>query len=588
MVACFHEWRCWLAGAMEPVTVFSDHANLRYFMTARHRTPRQAHWASFLSSFHFDILHTPGRLNPADPASRRPDYVLGKLAGNWVVLLGQRAAVEGCVSVSVLSVSPSLSDPHFMPADTFTLHCLRELYADDPLISGGPRSFFCLEHSIWWWRDKLYVPAAFRVYLISKMHGDPASGHWGVFRTLDLLTRTFSWPGVRADVLRFTASCARCQQIRVDHRKPQGELVPLPVPDCPWSTLGVDFIVKLPASNGFDSVLVFIDHLTKATHFVPARESWNVADLAEQFLSSVLRLHGLPDRVESDRGPTFVSRFWTAVQKRLQVSPSPSTAFHPATDGHTERVNAVLEDYLRYFVNECQDDWVSWLPLAEFSYNNTPSSSTLCSPFFACFGFHPCFNSLTAASGVPSADEWVTSLQQVQDNLVACLERAKSSQECFYNRGRRVADSFAPGNLVWLSRRNLKTSHPSNKLDVRRIGPFPVERMIGTNAVKLALPPALRRLHPVFNLSLITRYLPPRTTDRASDLPVVTCLAEDFLSANTVTRVVGFRQRPAGGDEYLLRFGNDTGLNDVWTPLSSIPPFVFPALLEYQARLPLA
>lgn len=168
---------------------------------------------------------------------------------------------------------------------------------------------------------------------------------------------------------------------------------------------------------------------------------------------------------------------------------------------------------------------------------------------------------------------------------MACLNRAKASQARFYNMGRRVADSFAPGDLVRLSQRNLKTSHPSSKLDVRRIGPFPVDCMVGTNAVKLLLPPALRRLHPVFNLSLITRYLPPESTDRASDLPVVTRLVEEFLSANTATRVVGYRRSSTGLDEYLLHFGDDTGLNDVWTPLSSIPPFVFPALLEYQAGL---
>lgn len=307
--------------------------------------------------------------------------------------------------------------------------------------------------------------------------------------------------------------------------------------------------------------------------------------MADQFLTSVFWLHGLPDRIVSDRGPTFVSRFWTAVQQRLWIYPSPSTAFHPATDGQTERVNAVLEDYLRYFVNERQDDWASWLPVAKFSYNNTPSSSTLSSPFFACFGLHPRFNSLSSPSAVPSADAWVASMQKIHEDLAECLAEAKASQARFYNKGRRVADSFSPGDLVWLSRRNLKTSRPSNKLDVWRVGPFPVVRMVGTNAVRLALPLTFRRLHPVFNLSLISCYFPPETTDRASDLPVVTCLAEDFLSANTITHVVGFRRSPGGVDEYLLRFGDNTGLNNAWTPLPSIPPFVLPALLDYQARL---
>lgn len=590
VVACFHEWRCWLAGANVPVAVFSDHSNLRYFMSAQHLTPRQARWASFLSSFSFEILHTPGKLNPADPASRRPDFVSGRDPGDRVVLLGHRVVTESDVSMAVLSLSSSdhslPSDPHFMPVDSFILHCLQELYAGDSLILAGAKSFLRYENDLWWWRDRLYVPEAFRVYIIGKMHGDPAAGHWGVFRTLDLLTRSFSWPNVRADVLAFTSSCVRCQQIRVDHRKPQGELVPLPIPDRPWSTLGVDFVVKLPLSNGFDSVLVFIDHLTKAAHFVPARESWNAAELARQFLSSIFRLHGLPDRIVSDRGPTFVSRFWTAVQRHLHIAPAPSTAFHPETDGQTERVNGVLEDYLRYFVNDRQDDWALWLPLAEFSYNNTPSSSTSCSPFFATHGFHPRFNSLTTASSVPSADEWITSLHKTQDALLSRLAQAKADQARFYNKGRRVADHFAPGDLVWLSRRNLKTARPSSKLDVRRVGPFPVDRMVGTNAVKLVLPPAFRRLHPVFNLSLISRYVAPISTDRVSDLPVLTRLAEEFLASNTVTHVRGFRQSAAGEFEYLLRFGDgDDGLNDAWTPISSIPPFVFPALLAYQARL---
>lgn len=142
-----------------------------------------------------------------------------------------------------------------------------------------------------------------------------------------------------------------------------------------------------------------------------------------------------------------------------------------------------------------------------------------------------------------------------------------------------MAESFAPGDLVWLSRRNLETTRPSNKLDVRHVGPFPVDRMIGTNAVKLILSPSSRRLHPVFNLALISCFIPPVDTDCVSDLPSITCLAEDFLARHTVTKVVGFRRSPSRVHEYLLRFGDESGLNDVWTPLSSVPPFVLPTLL---------
>lgn len=246
----------------------------------------------------------------------------------------------------------------------------------------------------------------------------------------------------------------------MDHRRPQGEVIPLPIPDRPWSTIGVDFVVKLPVSSGFDLVMVVVDHFSKTAHFVPANESWDAKTFASRFVESVFCLHGLPDKIVSDWGTVFMSKFWTDVLHQLRISPAPSTAFHPATDGQVERVNAVMEDYLRYFVNFRQDDWVAWLPLAEFAYNNTPSSSTGASPFFSCYGFHPRFNSLTSASKVPAADLWVRQLQNIQDALVEALQLAKESQARFYNKHRRVADVLLPGDLVWLSRRNLRTARP--------------------------------------------------------------------------------------------------------------------------------
>lgn len=536
--------------------------------------------------YNFEILHTPGKLNPADPASRRPDFVAGKHSDDKIVLLGSRSLITDEEEICALSLEPNpvkTTDISFMPVDDFTLHCLRQLYDTDVTIAAGPKAFLRHESGLWWWRDRLYVPASFRQFIISKFHGDPASGHWGVFRTLALISRSFSWPGMRAEILSYIAGCARCQQISVDHRKPQGELIPLPIPDRPWSTIGVDFIVKLPLSEDFDSIMVVVDHMTKSAHFIPARESWNAHDLARQFLSSVFKLHGLPDRIVSDRGSTFVSRFWTAIQTQLRIQPARSTAFHPETDGQVERTNATLEDYLQHFVSDRQDDWVSWLPLAEFSYNNSPSASTSHSPFFACYGFHPRFNALNSSSAVPRADEWLKNLHSIQEDLVSTLDFAKQQQARFHNRKRRPADSYAPGDLVWLSRRNLKTSRPCNKLDVRRVGPFRVDRMVGKNAVKLLLSPAFKRLHPVFNLSLITRFIPSVDVTRDSDLPILTSLANDFINDGSVTRVLQFRRASSGADEYLLRHGDASGLNDTWTSLADVPPYVFPALLQFHS-----
>lgn len=257
--------------------------------------------------------------------------------------------------------------------------------------------------------------------------------------------------------------------------------------------------------------MVVVDHLTKAAHFIPANETWDSAELAKQFLSSVFKLHGLPYKIVFDRGATFVSRFWTAIMTQLHIQPAPSTAFHPETDGQVERTNAILEDYLRHFVSICQDDWASWLAVAEFSYNNSPLASTTHSPFFSLYGFHPCFNALTSAAVVPKADEWLSNLHAIQKHLALASTQAKSQQSHFHNLHRRPVEHYNSGDLVWLSRRHLKTSRPCNKLDVRKVGPFHVDHMVGRNAVKLHLTPAFKRLHPVFNLSLISCFIP--TTD---------------------------------------------------------------------------
>lgn len=245
----------------------------------------------------------------------------------------------------------------------------------------------------------------------------------------------------------------------------------------------MDFIVKLPASSGFDSILVIVDHFLKGAHFIPCKESMDSSSLASLFISHFFRHHGLPNKIVTDQGPTFVSAFWTSVQKALRIYSAPSTAYHPQTDGQTERTNQTLETYLRHFCSHRQDDWSDWLPIAEFSFNSTTSSSTKLSPFFSWQGFHPRANSFTAPSKVPTADTYVALLEEVQLALGESLQHSKEVQSKSHDSHSRPSPIYAPNNLVWLSRRYIPSTRPSNKLDYRRIGPFRVDRMIGKNAV---------------------------------------------------------------------------------------------------------
>ena len=151
----------------------------------------------------------------------------------------------------------------------------------------------------------------------------------------------------------------------------------------------MDFVVGLPWSNGFNAVLVVACRLTKMRHLIPCRDTATAEELAELFIRHVFRLHGLPRTVVSDRGPQFIAKFWQALCKALKIQAKLSTAHHPQTDGQTERLNAIIEQYLRTYVSYLQDDWENWLALAEFSANNHASESTGMSPFFANFGYDP-------------------------------------------------------------------------------------------------------------------------------------------------------------------------------------------------------
>lgn len=552
-----------------PVSVLSDHANLRYFMTAQLLTPRQARWASFLGEFNFEILHTPGKTNPADPASRRCDFVGNKEDSARVILLGSREIKE--IGINAISIrNPGRFDiSSFMPVDLELTKRIETAYQGDALITGVHPAFLHFVNGIWWWRDRIYLPMSLRSSVLKEVHESCTGGHWGAMKTFDLLSRSFGWPNMRKDVLSFLNTCGSCQQVKVDRRPPQGQLVPLPIPDRPWSTIGIDFIVKLPLSNEFDSVMVVVDHFSKAAHFIPAKESWGADELAKAFVDKVFRFHGLPDVIISDRGSTLVSAFWKSVMSLLGIKGAPSTAFHPQTDGQVERTNALLEDYLRHYVSEDQTNWADLLALAEFSYNNSASSSTGMTPFFALLGYHPRFNSWTGSSGRPAADEFVRRIQEIQELLQENLVQAKDAQARFYNKDRRVATTYNPGDLVWLSRRNLKTRRPNNKLDVRRLGPFRVVRMVGSNAAELKLPPDLQRLHPVFNVSLLMPFagtlMQEDSRQRAHwrDL-----LIRDEQAIKTI---VDYRVDATGVHEYLVKLDGCSDLDALWMPLSTIP-----------------
>ena len=269
----------------------------------------------------------------------------------------------------------------------------------------------------------------------------------------------------------------------------------------------MDFVTGLPECDGFDAIWVVIDRLSKQRHLVPCTTTITAEGLSELFIHNVFRLHGLPDTIISDRGTQFASDFWTHLCHCLGIDRRLSTAFHPQTDGQTERVNASMEEYLRGYVNYQQDDWVQLLPLAEFTANNQLSSATDASPFFATAGYNPRISfELDIRTDNPTevrAQEAATRLSEIHEFLRDHMSYTQARYVENADAHRLPAPAYQPGDLVWLDTRNMRTIRPSRKLDNKNAGPFPVIRQVGTRAYELDLPVDMRLSTRVFHTSLL-------------------------------------------------------------------------------------
>ena len=476
IVAALRHWRVYCEGATE-LKIYSDHKNLTYFTTTKELTRRQARWSELLGQYKFEIIYTPGKENGrADALSRRSDYMEGHQPQQHRILKTNR---DGSLS-----------------ANPQEFNLTMRVLMDD-------QEQFPIEHG----RHK--VPPEKELACIRRHHDGPEAGHPGIARTTEKIRRHFSFPGMRTKVAQYIKKCDSCQKNKASRHAQYGNLQFREPPQKPWDEVTMDFIVKLPKSKDpatgttYDSILVMVDRLTKYSHFVPCNETINAEQLGYLVLDRLIRYHGVPTTFITDRDKLFTSNYWKTLVSAMGIKHNLSTAFHPQTDGQTERSNQSLEGYLRHYVNYAQDNWVPLLSMAQIALNDNQSETTRLTPFMANFGKNP--NMFMEGRVGPQAQAAKLAIGQLKESHDLCSDAIRTTNARLVSKRHKetkTGPQLKKGDKAYLLTKNLKTRRGTKKLDHVKVGPFLISEVKGPNNFKLDLPQGTR-IHPVFHISML-------------------------------------------------------------------------------------
>lgn len=442
VISACKEWRHYLEGAKHQFTVLTDHKNLTFPRKPEMLSQRQIRWNLFLTRFDFEIKYRPGKEGgKPDTLSRRADYEKEENQ------LEDEEEITICLTIQEIERNLSALSIQGKLKEDF-IECSKndeEVQEINQMIQGKKEvtkkykkliQYFKMDEEnpdILLYKDLIYVPKEMRRTIIEMYHDNPLSGHFSIIKTKELITRNFVWINMTEDISKYINSCVTCQKSKADRHKPYGLLMPLPTPKKPWSSLSLDFITDLPVSKNKFVIMVVVDRFTKMAHFVPFRMLPNAQIASDVFFREIFRLHGLPEEIISDRGTQFTAEFWQRLCLLLDIDHKLSSAHHPQTDGQTERVNGILEQYLRCYTNKRQDNWTDLLPYAEFAYNNAVQQSTKQTPFFSNYGLHPRSSPLVAAI---NSDEDGNKVRDIQRNFIFLSEQLRIAKE----RYKRYAD----------------------------------------------------------------------------------------------------------------------------------------------------
>jgi Integrase zinc binding domain/Chromo (CHRromatin Organisation MOdifier) domain len=396
--------------------------------------------------------------------------------------------------------------------------------------------------------------------VISLFHDIPTAGHPGIMKTLLMTTKFYWWPGIKDFVTNYVKGCATCQMTKVNTHPTKPALFPITAePNAlPFQTVAIDFIVKLPISNRYDSILTIMDHdCSKAVIFLPCNETINTLEVAELYARHIFPHYRLPLKVISDRDPRFTANFTKELCETIGIKQNISSAYHPQTDGQSERTNQSLEQYLRAFCGSKQDQWAHWLPIAQYTKNSWPHATTKKMPYDLILGYTPTAHQPTRQTDIPDLNKRIKDTQLARKEAQEAMSKAQER----LIKGTKFK-GYEVGQKVWLEGTNIKRPYDSPKLSPKRYGPFEVVAKISHMAYRLRLPETWQ-IHDMFHTGLLTPFT--ETEEHGQNFieppPEVIEGEEEW----EVEQILGKRTYGRGRKtQYLIRWKGYSPAHDQW------------------------